>query len=400
MLTPTPLQAKAYILDPLTAPEPSQDTGIGSVAANFKKFSLSESTFPASFKDPRDVRKSSSSHRHRHHHQRSYPTPPTSASPSRSHFHPSNPFATTDGNSSGDFDSPPRTPPRSSHGAHHPRRYPPVSAVIRSSSSRSTQDPPVRPDYQHQRSFSAGNNDLARRRSINQRHPGDMTHRPLEILRKEARAADRAPHLRRKNMPHTDTIDALDTIGGTYHHGGPFDAALVSRNRNKAYSPVAAVHDSNMEAIRATPREYLEDSLRKHMPLQGTALIPNGAEDFHGNVMDYEEGADLMREPDAAGGAYKRWDGIEYHPDDLKGKGPNFEKERDMKEKKRRAKGLPAEYELQSRPPLSTRHRSYEAPGTPSVDAGLGRSHSTSKRFGDGLRRRFGSMRRKKAEAV
>jgi hypothetical protein len=26
--------------------------------------------------------------------------------------------------------------------------------------------------------------------------------------------------------------------------------------------------------------------------------------------MRYEEGADLMREPDAPGGAYKRWEGI------------------------------------------------------------------------------------------
>lgn len=245
-----------------------------------------------------------------------------------------------------------------------------------------------------------------------------MTHRPLDILRREAKLAERAPHLRRKNMPHPDTIDALDTIGGTYHHGGPYDAALMSRNRNEAYSPVAAVHDSNMEAIRATPREYLEDSLRKSMPLQGTAIIPNGIEDYQGNLMDYEEGADLMREPDAAGGAYKRWDGIvgipassfgirqhpltmyqEYHPDDLKGKGPNFQRERDRKEKKRRAKGLPAEYEMQSRPPLSTRHRSYEEPGT-TGKSGLGRSQSTGKRFGEGLRRRLGSIRRKKGEAA
>lgn len=388
--------AKAYILDPLHSPEPSQDTGIGSVAANFKRFSLADSTFPT-FKDPRDVKKPISSHRHR----RSYPTPPTSASPSRSHFHPSNPFSTAASQSFGQLDSPPRTPPRSSHGHHHRRRYPPVSAVTRSPSSRSAQEVPARSDYQHQRSFSTGSYELTRRRSVAHRFPGDMTHRPLEILRKEARAADRAPHLRRKNMPHTDTIDALDTIGGTYHHGGPYDAALKSRNRDKAYSPVAAVHDSNMEAIRATPREYLEDSLRKNMPLQGTAIIPSGVEDYQGNLMDYQEGADLMREPDAAGGAYKRWDGIEYHPDDLKGKGPNFEKERDLKEKKRRAKGKPDEYEMQARPPLSARHRSYDEPSSkPASDGGLGRSQSTSRRFGDGLRRRLGSMHRKKAQAT
>lgn len=62
-----------------------------------------------------------------------------------------------------------------------------------------------------------------------------------------------------------------------------------------------------MEAIRATPREFIADSLNKHVPLQGTALIPSGARDMSGDVMEYEEGADLMREKDAAGGAYRRW---------------------------------------------------------------------------------------------
>lgn len=137
-----------------------------------------------------------------------------------------------------------------------------------------------------------------------------MSHRPLDILRKEARAADRAPHLRRKQMPMTDTIDALDTIGGTYHHGGPYDATLASRNRNKKYSPVAAVEESNREALRATPRANIQDSLNKKMPLQGTADIPSGERDFTGDTINYEEGADLMRERDAQGGAYKRWDDI------------------------------------------------------------------------------------------
>lgn len=137
-----------------------------------------------------------------------------------------------------------------------------------------------------------------------------MSHRPLDVIKKETRTANHAPHLRRKNMPFTDTIDALDTIGGTYHHGGPYDATLASRNVNAKYPPVAAVQDSNMEAIRATPRENIQDSLERHMPLQGTAAIPSGAPDMSGNILNYEEGADLMRESDAAGGAYKRWDGI------------------------------------------------------------------------------------------
>ncbi|KAI5459175.1 hypothetical protein BGZ63DRAFT_272006 [Mariannaea sp. PMI_226] len=389
--------AKAYILDPLTAPEPSQDTGIGSVAAQFKKFNLSNPGPDSPFRSPEHNQNLSSNHRR----QPSHLTPPASASPSRSNFHPSNPFS--DAHSSPKESSlHPTTPPRSPHGRpHHPRRYPPNSAVTRSSSTRMPQLNRDRPEYHHQRSFSTGTGDIRRNPSVTQRFPGDMSHRPLDILRKEARAADHAPHLRRVNMPHTDTIDALDTIGGTYHHSGPYDAALISRNRDMAYSPVAAVHDSNMEAIRATPREFLEDSIHKNMPLQGTAVIPSGAEDFRGNVMHYKEGADLMREPDAAGGAYKRWDNIEYHPDDLKGKGPNFERDRELKEKKRREKGQPAEYEMQSRPPITNRHRSYEQPGSTSANsAGLGRHNSTSKRISEGIRRRLGSIRRKKAEAA
>ncbi|KAI8685083.1 hypothetical protein NCS57_00176300 [Fusarium keratoplasticum] len=405
--------AKAYILDPLTAPEPNQETGIGAshnLSAQLRNISL-ENSSPSPSQDRSEDRKHkhrSSSHSHRH---RSYPTPPTSASPTRSDFHPSNPFsdsaASRRAHSSKSL-SPPNSPPADS------RRYPPNSAVTRSSSARVPQQSSLRPPPVHHRSFSAGNCDISRKPSLNQRFPGDMSHRPLEILRKEARAADRAPHLRRKQLPVTDTIDALDTIGGTYHHGGPYDATLASRNRNKLYSPVAAVQDSNNEAIRATPREYIEDSLRRHIPLQGTATIPSGEQDFRGDTIEYEEGADLMREPDAVGGAYKRWDGIKYHPDDLKGKGePSYTYEKDLKEKKRLRRGEPVEYELSSgmksskRPPFS-HHRSFsESPrSAPSQDGasdgnGLRRNNSTGRhRLSDGLRRRFGSIRRKKVDEV
>ncbi|PHH70368.1 hypothetical protein CDD80_6058 [Ophiocordyceps camponoti-rufipedis] len=125
--------------------------------------------------------------------------------------------------------------------------------------------------------------------------------------------------------PYTDAIDALDTIGPRYHHPGPYDAALPSRNADATTSPLAAVHDSNMEALRATPRENVIDALSRHVPLQGVASIPPGQTDPSGRVMDYVEGADLMREADSPGGAYKRWPGLNYHPDDLKGKGePEF----------------------------------------------------------------------------
>ena len=159
-------------------------------------------------------------------------------------------------------------------------------------------------------------NSLPRRGgSLRERYPGDMSHRPLAMLKNEHRAADRAPHLHNhKRQQPSDPIDLLDHTGPvpdvTYHHGGPFDATMKSRNVNKKYSPVEAVKDSNIEAIKATPSAYVQDSLVKHVPLQGTAVVPPGHQDMTGRMMDYQEGADLMRERDAAGGAYKRWDHV------------------------------------------------------------------------------------------
>lgn len=85
---------------------------------------------------------------------------------------------------------------------------------------------------------------------------------------------------------------------------------MKARNTNPFSSPVAAVQETNLAAMKATPAEYLEDSLVKHIPLQGTAVVPPGMNDLSGRRMSYEEGADLMREDDAPGGAYRRWDGI------------------------------------------------------------------------------------------
>jgi len=155
-------------------------------------------------------------------------------------------------------------------------------------------------------------NGLRRSGSITQRYPGDMSHRPLDIIKREVRTADKAPHLRQKTTRVTDTIDSLDSsaVGGAYHHGGPYDATLAARNMNKLYSPVEALRESNNEAIKATPPEFINDSLTKHVPLQGTATVPPGMTNMGGRVMDYEEGADLMREADAPGGAYRRYDFI------------------------------------------------------------------------------------------
>lgn len=160
---------------------------------------------------------------------------------------------------------------------------------------------------------AGGRHSRQRASSLGQRFPGDKSHRPLDIIRKEVKVADRAPHLKRHHIPGADLIDSLDdSMGSLYHHEGPYDATLRSRNNmsKKEYNPVEALKESNEEALRATPRENIQDSLRKHVPLQGVAVIPPGRRQHSGEIMMYREGDDMMRDGDAPGGAYKRWDGI------------------------------------------------------------------------------------------
>ncbi|KAI1743388.1 hypothetical protein F4680DRAFT_410007 [Xylaria scruposa] len=161
---------------------------------------------------------------------------------------------------------------------------------------------------------------------------------PLEQIKRETKIANRAHHLRKANQTRPDQIDALDNTvpGGIYHHDGPFDAALASRNKDPRYAPLAAVEEGNRAALKATPAVNIIDAVTMHVPLQGTATIPPGGVDYNGNVMDYEEGADVQREPDAAGGAYRRYEHVQYHPEDLKGKGePSYTIERDLKKGKK-----------------------------------------------------------------
>ena len=123
----------------------------------------------------------------------------------------------------------------------------------------------------------------------------------------DAKMANRAPHLRKKHMVGADTIDSLDTIGGRYHHEGPFDAALLARNTSFNSSPLEALAASNAEALKATPREKIIDAVEKHHPLDGVASVPPGIPDREGRVYNYQEGTDMMI---ADGGNYKRWPGV------------------------------------------------------------------------------------------
>lgn len=120
-----------------------------------------------------------------------------------------------------------------------------------------------------------------------------------------------------------------------------------------------------------------------------------------GNVMNYREGADLMREPDAQGGAYKRWDGIKYLPGDYKGKGePSYTYERDQKAKKKAALLHPNAGEGDMEMQGFSRQRSLSNGAyDPALDGedGMQRSNTTGrKKLGDGIRRRFGSLKKKK----
>ncbi|KAI9828910.1 MAG: hypothetical protein M1826_005833 [Phylliscum demangeonii] len=184
--------------------------------------------------------------------------------------------------------------------------------------------------------------------SLSSRFPGDMTHRPLEMLKRESKAAHRAPHLRKHHLPGADAIDSLDNILGAYHHEGPYDAALLARNTSFESSPLEAVRASNEKALEATPRELIQDSVERHRPLDGVSSIPPGMTDLAGREMRYEEGANMMIED---GGDYKRWPGVvsiaaaaiarsstkhhwqEYHANDIKGKGePSYSLELALKQ--------------------------------------------------------------------
>lgn len=128
------------------------------------------------------------------------------------------------------------------------------------------------------------------------------------MLKQENQAADHVPHRQKRHVSGADVIDRLDdNVGGLYHHEGPFDAASLAMNTSYDTSPLAALKTSNQEALKATPKENIQDAVEKHKPLDGTAIIPPGHSDKFGRTYNYQEGTDMMRE---AGGDYKRWTGV------------------------------------------------------------------------------------------
>lgn len=381
-------QAAAVLLDPMHEPEPSAETGLGS-------------SFGSTFAPASQINGVTSSS-----------TIP-SASPTHS-TNSKNPYR----HSSGSKKSP-TTQVRASSGSPRPEKFPDYRAEAfgdyQPSSSRrrdraSSHGNP--PSYQEATSPQP----TGRRRgsSLRERYPGDKSHQPLDIIRRDSKKAYRSPHLNKRSIPGADMIDRLDpAIGGVaYHHEGPYDAALFARNRNDKHAPIKALEDSNREALKATPAENVKDSLERHKPLDGTAFVPPGQTDRFGRKYDYEEGADLMHEGSSGDAGYKRWPGKDYDPDDLKGESePTFGIDRALRAHTINDEGI----EMEDRAHLNKDYKERQRNGTldsrdPVEIAGGEQAYAdreiaemskdadaggVKKSVGGSLRKRIGSLRRK-----
>lgn len=306
------------------------------------------------------------------------------------------------------------TPPKSEHrqdsGSHNPFNHNHEHGAAKETASASTKE--LAPDRKHpsppslspraspshrQQAFASHNTTRPRRSSsLKERFPGDPSPYPLDQLAREKAVADRARHITKNHAIRPDTIDSLDQsgLGLGYHHEGPYDATLFARNNSSKLSPVAAVADSNNEALKATPHEKIIDSVRGHRPLDGVAAYPPGETDRNGQTFHYQEGENMMVDLNPEGGAYKRWPGVQYHPDDIKGKGePSYSIEKALKE-----------HSLEDKPDhkrdptvggieLKSNHSRHSSGASPFVDDGadLNRRGSLSNR----LKKRVGSLKKK-----
>ena len=229
--------------------------------------------------------------------------------------------------------------------------------------------------------------------SLGQRYAGDNSNQPLAQLAHEKREADKSRHMVRKHHIQPDQIDSLDTIspdGTSYHHSGPYDATLFARNNSYLSSPLQAVHSSNAEALKATPRDKIMDSVRGHRPLDGVASFPPGTTDRDGAVYSYTEGENMMigggPGDNPEGGAYKRWPGVPYHPDDIKGKGePSYTVEKNLKESERSQRSSEGREGIEMTGPINRTSADIKD-GEPT------RQMSTGQRLSGGIKRRVGSI--------
>ena len=245
------MKASKYVLDPLSAPEPSDETGPGT---HF------ESTFAPAKEEKKQPQATVEE-------VAAYPSPPDSASPHRTRFSDLVERQNTNN------DRP--------------------STEIPTSSKRTSLD------------------GTGRRRgsSLAERYEGDESHRPLDIIRRESKRAHRSPHLRKERHHGLDTIDKLDSVGDSFHHEGPYDAVSWARNSSSRGAPVAALAGSNAEALKATPQAFVHNSLKHHRPLDGFAQVPAGVPDrLTGQVLDYEEGTDMQRDDDK--NHLNHWQGV------------------------------------------------------------------------------------------
>ena len=336
------------MLDPLSEPQPSEETGPGT---HFRP----ESATSRPITPPNSARKLSKNPFRRSPPSKSpYTSTIESSGKSKRHSYPSPPPST----------SPRHERPRSGHSD--------IGSSEQGFSKHGT---------------SSHRNSLGARISV------DNSCSPLEQIKKDAKSANRSPHLRRSHQILPDTIDSLSTVGGgPYHHGGPYDATLSARNTSSKSSPLQALVHSTSETLKATPKEKIIDSVRGHRPLDGVAVYAPGEADRNGHVYDYEQGDNMMISGgNPEGGAYKRWPGVNYHPDDVKGKGePSYSIEKalqgqggDLKGHRKSSGG--GEYEMTS----VTKH------------AGDGSSNAAARNqmWDDGeesgLRRKTGSLKKR-----
>ncbi|TKA83824.1 hypothetical protein B0A55_00157 [Friedmanniomyces simplex] len=329
-------EAQAHLIDPLNAPEPSSETGPGT---HFR------STFgPA---------------------PGSTPTPSTTSP--RGSLSSNNPFRDNASPTAGSSSkkavqiSERETTGREEFPKYRAEAFGDYNTAPRSSSGG--KGPPAYDDATAGASSSGNGRGRRRTSSLKERFPGDESHKPLDVIRRDSKKAHRSPHLNKRHLPGPDVIDRLDpALGGrAYHHEGPYDAAALAKNtKNDKYSPVAALQTTNEEALKATPRENIKDAVNRHKPLDGVAFVPPGVPDQFGRTYEYEEGTDMAREPgDDAG--YKRWPDREYDDEDHKGQSePTFSLDRALQAHKIDDDGI----EMEDRAHLNKDYHRAERNGT------------------------------------